>query len=112
LILICYSSFPKPDENVRLFSCLAPTFLPFLRIIIWTGERTDVDEKNLIKRCQRGDQQAFEDLIRLYYSYVCGFLLKACNDRYLCEDLTQETFLKMIQNIEKYDLHSNTAFGT
>ncbi|MEE8808633.1 MAG: sigma factor [Lactimicrobium sp.] len=71
-----------------------------------------MDEKNLIKRCQRGDQQAFEDLIRLYYSYVCGFLLKACNDRYLCEDLTQETFLKMIQNIEKYDLHSNTAFGT
>lgn len=96
----------------QAFFVWAPTFLLFLRIIIWTGERTDVDVKKLIKRCQRGDQQAFDDLIRLYYSYVSGFLLKACNDRYLCEDLTQETFLKMIQNIEKYDLKSKTAFGT
>ncbi len=33
-----------------------------------------MNEKALIKKCQRGDKQAFEELIRLYYDYVSGFL--------------------------------------
>lgn len=34
-----------------------------------------MNEKALIKKCQRGDKQAFEELVRLYYDYVSGFLL-------------------------------------
>ena len=58
-----------------------------------------MNEKALIKKCQRGDRQAFYELIRLYYDYVSGFLLKTTTDETLTEDLTQETFLKMIRNI-------------
>lgn len=61
-----------------------------------------MNEKALIKKCQRGDKQAFEELIRLYYDYVSGFLLKTTMDSTLSEDLTQETFLKMIRSIEKF----------
>lgn len=35
-----------------------------------------MNEKVLIKKCQRGEQQAFDRLIRLYYDYVFGFLIK------------------------------------
>lgn len=66
------------------------------------GEET-VDEKALIKRCQRGDRRAFDELIRRYYDYVSGFLLKNTMDAPLCENLTQETFLKMIRSIERFD---------
>ena len=71
-----------------------------------------MSEKALIKKCQRGDRQAFDALIRLYYDYVSGFLLKTTTDETLTEDLTQETFLKMIRNIEKFDPGGSAAFGT
>lgn len=47
-----------------------------------------------------------------YYEYVYGFFLKTAANKEITEDLTQETFLKMIQNIERYDLHRSTSFGT
>lgn len=71
-----------------------------------------MNEKALIKKCQRGDKQAFEELIRLYYDYVSDFLLKTTTDSTLSEDLTQETFLKMIRSIEKFDPGGSAAFGT
>ena len=71
-----------------------------------------MNEKALIKKCQRGDRQAFDELIRLYYDYVSGFLLKTTADEMLTEDLTQETFLKVIRSIEKFDLGGSAAFGT
>lgn len=71
-----------------------------------------MNEKALIKRCQRGERQAFDELIRLYYDYVSGFLLKNTADELLTEDLTQETFLKMIRSIEKFDPGGSAAFGT
>lgn len=71
-----------------------------------------MNEKALIKKCRHGDRQAFDALIRLYYGYVSGFLLKITMDETLTEDLTQETFLKMIRNIEKFDPGGSAAFGT
>lgn len=71
-----------------------------------------MNEKALIKKCRRGDRQAFDELIRLYYVYVSGFLLKTTTDEVLTEDLTQETFLKMIRSIDKFDPGGRAAFGT
>lgn len=71
-----------------------------------------MNEKSLIKKCQRGDKQAFEELIRLYYDYVFGFLLKMTTDELLTEDLTQEAFLKMIRSMETFDAGGNAKFGT
>ena len=71
-----------------------------------------MNDKALIKKCQCGDRQAFDELIRLYYDYVFGFLLKNTADEILSEDLTQETFLKMIRSIEKYDPGGSASFGT
>lgn len=71
-----------------------------------------MNEKVLINKCLHGDRQAFDELIRSYYDYVYGFLLKATADDTLTEDLTQETFLKMIRNIEKFDPKGSAAFGT
>ena len=71
----------------------------------------DREERNLIARCQQGDRDAFDALIRAYYPYVSGFLTRVTADTNLSEDLTQDTFLKMIRNIERYD-PKNAAFGT
>lgn len=71
-----------------------------------------MNERALIKRCRRGERQAFEELIRKYYDYVSKFLLKTSADELLSEDLTQETFLKMIRSIERFDPDGEAAFGT
>lgn len=71
-----------------------------------------MNEKELIKACQKGEKQAFEELIRLFYPFVSKFLLKITCDKLLSEDLTQETFLKMIRSIEKYSLDGSASFST
>ncbi len=71
-----------------------------------------MNEKALIKKCQRGDKNAFEQLIRFYYPYVSGFLLKTTEDNMLAEDLTQDTFLRMIRGIDKFNPNGDAAFGT
>lgn len=69
-------------------------------------------ETALVKACQKGDKQAFEDLIRMFYPYVSKFLLKTTCDESLSQDLTQETFLKMIRSIDKFDVGGKAGFGT
>ncbi len=69
-------------------------------------------ENALIRQCQKGDRRAFEELISLFYPYVSGFLLKTTKDPSLAEDLTQDTFLKMIHSIDKYHVQGKASFGT
>jgi RNA polymerase sigma-70 factor (ECF subfamily) len=70
------------------------------------------DEKKLVKASQKGDREALEGLIRLYYPYVSKFLIKTTGDAGLAEDLTQETFLKMIRGIDRFDPGAGAGFGT
>ncbi len=71
-----------------------------------------MNEKELVKASQRGDEQAFEELIRMFYPYVQKFLLKTSGSEDIAQDICQETFLKMIRNIEKYDVNGAAGLGT
>ena len=71
-----------------------------------------MNEISLIKSAQNGDKKAFSDLIRLYYPYVSKFLLKLCSDKNLSEDLTQDTFVKLIRSIEKFNIYREATFTT
>lgn len=44
-----------------------------------------------------------EEFYRENYGIVFGFLFSLCGDRHMAEDLTSETFLKAIVNINSYD---------
>lgn len=70
------------------------------------------DDIKIIKNCQKGNRDSFNELINLYYEYVLGFLIKLTNNKQLSLDLTQETFLKVIQNIEKFDTNGKASFST
>ena len=60
-----------------------------------------MNERELIARLQKRDEAAFEELIRLFFPYVSGFLLKLTPDVSLAEDLTQETFLAAWRAIDR-----------
>lgn len=71
-----------------------------------------MNDIKLILACQNGEKQAFNDLITLYYPYVSKFLLKLTANETISEDLTQDTFLKLIRSIDKFDVYGKAAFGT
>lgn len=71
-----------------------------------------MEDNKIIKRCQRGDKRAFEELITKYHPYVYRFLLKLLGDDDLAEDMTQETFIKVIRNIDKFDIYGSASFST
>lgn len=71
-----------------------------------------MEDIKLIKKCQAGDREAFNELISKYHPYIYKFLIKVSKDENLAQDLTQETFIKIIRNIEKFDVHGNARFST
>jgi RNA polymerase sigma-70 factor (ECF subfamily) len=71
-----------------------------------------LNESQLIISCQNGNKEAFNALIRLYYPYVSNFLIKLTSNQALSQDLIQETFVKLIRNIEKYDVKRDRSFAS
>ncbi len=71
-----------------------------------------MNEVKLILKCQKGEKEAFNKLITIYYPYVSKFLLKLTTNEEITQDLVQETFLKLIINIDKFDIKGKATFST
>jgi RNA polymerase sigma-70 factor (ECF subfamily) len=69
-----------------------------------------MDEKELVKRAQSGDFDAFNRLITEQKDKIYRLALKLTGNREDAEDIVQETFLKAVDNIDKFRLES--SFGT
>ena len=61
------------------------------------------DEKSLVERCRQGEDEAWRELVDLFgqkiYSVAYHFTLK----REDAEELAQEIFLKIFENLHRYD---------
>ncbi len=71
-----------------------------------------MNEVKLILECQKGEKKAFNELIEHYYPYVSKFLIKSTGNQEISQDLVQETFLKLIVNIDKFDIKGKATFST
>jgi RNA polymerase sigma-70 factor (ECF subfamily) len=56
---------------------------------------TAPDAEQLLQRCQKGDQAALRDLMRLYQERVFQFLLRVSGDSSLAEEATVECFYRV-----------------
>ncbi len=56
----------------------------------------------LIEKFKSGDRKAYEGLYRAYRGAILNYLYRMTNDRDLAEELTQEVFIKVFMNIDKY----------
>jgi RNA polymerase sigma-70 factor, ECF subfamily len=77
--------------------------------VLGGGQMEDLE---LIVRCKNGEKSAFEALIRMYHPLIFKYLCKISGDEMLAEDLVQETFIKMIRNIDKFDPYGKAKFST
>ena len=71
-----------------------------------------MNEIKLIVKCQKGEKEAFNELITIYYPYVLKFLVKLTADEEIAQDLVQETFLKLVIHIDKFDVKGKAMFST
>jgi len=63
----------------------------------------NVDDAMLVERCRRGDSAAMERLILKYQNRIYNIILKMCANPDDAAELTQETFVKIIEKIDKFE---------
>jgi len=66
-------------------------------------EHDFLQEKNLIRAAKGGSLKAFEEILFLYEKEIFGYILRMVNHYHDAQDLTQETFLKLYEHIERVD---------
>jgi RNA polymerase sigma-70 factor (ECF subfamily) len=54
-----------------------------------------VHEHELVERCRRGDEGAFEELVNSYKDLVFALIARTTSDRSRAEDLAQDVFLRV-----------------
>ena len=65
------------------------------------------DSDVLVERCLRGDQQAWEAIVRLYWRRVFNVAYKFVGRHDEAEDLTQDVFLKVFKSLATFDRRAN-----
>src|SRR4249920_2020741 len=65
------------------------------------------DIEALIQRCLRGDQAAWERIVRLHWRRVFNVAYKFVGKHDLAEDLTQDVFVKIFKSLDTFDRRAN-----
>ncbi len=60
-------------------------------------------DAELVSRCQRGDDGAWSDLVGKYGRKIYGIAWHFTYDRAEAEELTQDCFLKLWENLDRYE---------
>jgi len=67
----------------------------------------NIDDATLVERCRQGDSEAMERLIIKYQNRIYNVILKICANVDDAAELSQETFVKVIENIDKFEGRSS-----
>src|SRR3989442_4151254 len=66
-----------------------------------TGPSTQ-EMRELVGRAQEGDRDALEELYLLHFDRIYSYLHMTVGNRHDAEDLTTQTFLKMLESVKKF----------
>ncbi len=61
-----------------------------------------MDENELIAKAQKGDKASLAKLVKSYEQTIYNFAYKVCRNRERAENTMQETFLKMVKNLDQF----------
>ena len=64
--------------------------------------RAENPDLSLVSRCLRGDETAWEDLIRVHSRRVYGLCFRFTNSASEAQDLTQEVFLRVFRTLKSF----------
>jgi RNA polymerase sigma-70 factor, ECF subfamily len=64
---------------------------------------TAADVRRLVRRAQAGDRQALEELYLMHFDRIYSYLQMSVGNRHDAEDLTNQTFVKMLESIDRFE---------
>jgi RNA polymerase sigma-70 factor, ECF subfamily len=64
---------------------------------------TAADVRRLVRRAQEGDRQALEELYLMHFDRIYSYLQMSVGNRHDAEDLTNQTFVKMLESIDRFE---------
>jgi RNA polymerase sigma-70 factor (ECF subfamily) len=64
--------------------------------------RSDASDEMLMVRYQRGEREAFAELVRRYNGPISNFSVRRLGTTSLAEDVTQEVFLRLVQKAAEF----------
>ena len=67
-------------------------------------------DPTVLRKAQRGDEQAFAAIVRQYQGLVFNYVLRFVRDRQVAEDLTQEIFFRVFRSMKSFS--ANALFTT
>ena len=62
--------------------------------------------RSLVERAQKGDRDALEELYLIHFDRIYGYLHMTVGNRHDAEDLTTQTFLKMLESIGRFQFRA------
>jgi RNA polymerase sigma-70 factor (ECF subfamily) len=74
-----------------------------LRLMIKTTPSEEPDDRQLVQLVREGDSSAFETLVRRKTSKVYALCYRVIGNAEDAKDISQLVFLKLWENVEKYD---------
>jgi RNA polymerase sigma-70 factor (ECF subfamily) len=74
-------------------------------------ESTLDPDYSLVSRCMRGDETAWEEMVRLHTRRVYGLCYRFTNSGSEAQDLTQEVFLRVFRTLQTFR-SAEGSFGT
>jgi RNA polymerase sigma-70 factor (ECF subfamily) len=72
--------------------------------------RSDATDEMLMVRYQRGDREAFAEIVHRYETPIYNFVLRQVRHGNAAEDVTQDVFLRLVQNAA--DFKHEARFST
>jgi len=63
----------------------------------------EISDKKLIKQYLHGDEKSLGFLIKRYLKPIYNFVYRYVSEAASAEDITQETFVKVWKNLNKFD---------
>jgi RNA polymerase sigma-70 factor (ECF subfamily) len=65
-------------------------------------EKTTGEDRTLAARILKGDEDAFEEMVKIYGPRIFSFGFRLCGRRHDAEDLVQDVFLSALKSLDRY----------
>src|SRR5438552_5874022 len=65
-------------------------------------ELTSATDQEVIRWAREGHERAYRELVRRYERPIFSLIYRMVRDRELAEDLAQDTFIKVLNHIDRY----------
>jgi RNA polymerase sigma factor (sigma-70 family) len=86
--------------SVSLRASTSPALVPATEVI---------SDEDLLRRLRGGETSAGETLARRYYPSLMRYLVRVAGSNHLAEELHQQTWLSVLEHIDKFDATSSSG---